>query len=624
MDQHNDGSTMRFSAAHVTQALELAWRAGPSTLSLYVLTTLVLGLLPATTAMLTKWLMESLQFPGEPGPWPPLTSSAVVLVVALGLLGLVLAVGSHVTSYLSSRIRRGVTLLVQQRLFTAVNRLGGIRRFEDPRFLDRLRLAQQAAVTAPEDVVRSLFGCLQAVLTVVGMLAVLLVISPVVAFITMIAALPALFVQLAISRQQSEMMWRLSPRMRRQMFYQALVLDLAAIKETRLFGTGAFLLGRMRAETKTINQAEELLDRRILVSQGPLALLGALVASGGLVWMVAATVGGEFTIGDVAAFVAAVAGVQAGLASMVLDVTQGYQSLLLLGHYSRVVSVEPDLPAPADPRPISQLHEGIHLEDVWFRYTDEGPWVLRGVSLTVPVGGTLALVGLNGAGKSTLVRLLCRMYDPSRGRILWDGTDIREFDVSELRARISAVFQDYMAYDLPARENIAIGALDGLEDTDRIRRAAQLAGADEHVASLPHGYDTMLSRIFLQEDEAGSENEGVTLSGGQWQRIAIARALMRRQGDLLILDEPSSGLDAEAEQAVHERLRRFQQGATTLLISHRMGAVRHADRIVVLRQGTIVEDGTHGELMEIEGEYSRLFTIQAANYKSAPTPVPEV
>ncbi|MFE1166435.1 ABC transporter ATP-binding protein [Nocardiopsis sp. NPDC058789] len=608
----------RFSLTSAGQALGIAWRAAPVSLVLYACVTLVLGLAPVATAVLTKWLLDALQFPGSQGPLPPLTASPLVLVVVMGALGAVLALGAHLSTYLSARIQRGVTLVVQERLYTAVNRLDGIRRFEDPRFLDHLRMAQQAANTAPQEAVRALSGTLQGALTVFGLLGVLVLISPVVAAVTVVAGVPALLVQLSVSRQQNRLMWRISPRFRRQLFYQALILDLAAIKETRLFGTGGFLLGRMRDQTRSINRAEDLLDRRVLVSQGPLALLGALVASGGLVWMIGATLRGDFTIGDVSAFVAAVAGVQTGLGAIVTEFTAGYQAILLLGHYRRVVTVEPDLPADPAPVPIPPLREGIRIQDVWFRYTEEGPWVLRGVSLTIPVGATLGVVGLNGAGKSTLVRLLCRMYDPDRGRILWDGLDIRRFDVGDLRSRISAVFQDYMNYDMSARENIAIGALDSLDDTGAVRRSAHQAGIGEHLESLPHGYETMLSRVFLQGEEGGVEEEGVTLSGGQWQRVAIARALMRSRRDLLFLDEPSSGLDAAAEQSVHERLRRFQTGATTILISHRMGAVRHADEIVVLEDGQVTETGTHDRLMELGGEYHRLFSLQASTYTGAP------
>ena len=601
------------------RALALTWQAGPVAATAYLVVTVLQGVLPAGTTLLTKWLLDGLQFsqtPAElipPGQAPP-SVSPMLLVAAIGVIGILVAALPYLTSYLQGRLKRGVSLVVQDRLFGAVNGFDGMARFENPAFLDRLRMAQQAASMAPEQTAQSIFGIIQNVITIVSFLGVLLVISPIMTAVTILAAVPAFFVQLAISRQQAGMMWMMSPRSRRQIFYQMMLLDLAAVKEIRLFNLGDFLLGRMRRETVEINKAEEKIDRKIVKTQGPLAGLGAVVAAGGLVWMISATLAGQFTIGDVSAFIAAVAGVQGAIGGMVSGATQGYEALLMFGHYVDVSDMKSELPAPENPVPVPKLAEGIRVEDVWFRYTDDGPWVLKGVTLDIPFGGSLALVGINGAGKSTLVKLLCRLYDPTKGRITWDGVDLRDVDINEFRDRVSAVFQDYMSYDLSASENVGVGDLAHLDDRDKIVTAARKADADEFVSELPRGYDTMLSRIFFQGEDNDDPEQGVTLSGGQWQRIALARALMRDGRDLLILDEPSAGLDAAAEQAVHDRLRQYREGATSVLISHRMGAVRHADRIVVLQEGQITETGTHATLIRADGEYARLFNIQAANY----------
>jgi ATP-binding cassette, subfamily B, bacterial len=322
------------------------------------------------------------------------------------------------------------------------------------------------------------------------------------------------------------------------------------------------------------------------------------------------------SVGDVSLFAMAAVGVQSAISGMVSRLSDVYQTLLLFAHYVDIVTMGPDLPLVASPKCLPALRRGIEVRNVWFRYDDRHPWVLRGVSLFIPFGHSVALIGLNGAGKSTLVKLICRLYDPVRGSILWDGADIREVAPEDLRARIGTIFQDYMTYDLTAAENVGLGDLDRLNDMDRIREAATQAGVHDKIASLPRGYQTLLSRIFFDSKDKENLETGVVLSGGQWQRLAVARGLMRADRDLLILDEPSSGMDAEAEHALHRRLCAIREGKTSLLISHRLGSVRDADEIYVLSAGQIAESGTHATLIAARGEYHRLFTLQASGYQT--------
>lgn len=588
------------------QATTLVWGSAPGLLLGFLAITLIGAVTPVLVVWLTKLILDRLV---SPGPYDNVLALAVVLAVA----GLVNAAIPQVGQYLRAELDRRAALRAQDRLFSALQRFTGLPRFEDPVFLDRLRMAEQSA-SAPAYIVATIFGIGCGLLTLGGLLGSLAVISPLFTTVVLAAGIPTLLVELRLSRRRAAMTEEISPAERRELFYRDLLGTAYAAKEVRLFGLSPFLRGRMNDEQQAANASRRRLDQHELFMQSGLALLSALICGAGLVWVILATDRHHLTVGDVALFIGALSGVQGGLSSLVTSMAGAHHRLLMFGNYLEVNHAEPDLPAPAEPQSVPALQHGIELRDVWFRYSDEHPWVLRGVNLLIPHGRSTALVGHNGSGKSTLVKLLCRFYDPTQGVILWDGVDIRQLHIKQLRERIGAVFQDFVNYDFSAGDNIAMGDLPTLGDPERIEIAARNAGAHEMLAGLPHGYDTLLTRMFFSMSDKDDPHTGVVLSGGQWQRLALARAFLRIRRDLMILDEPSAGLDAEAEADVHTRIRGLRHGRTSLLISHHLGTIRDADLIVVLANGVITEHGRHADLLAANGTYARLFTLQATGY----------
>ncbi|RAS65986.1 ATP-binding cassette subfamily B protein [Lentzea atacamensis] len=583
-------------------ALALPFRATPLIATTTLVLTVVAGAAPASGAWLTMLLVDELT------SGTASAGRAAFLAVTSALVGGSAIALLYLGGHLGEVVQQRVALTVESRLFQRVATLRGLRQIEDPAFHDRLRLAEQAAQEAPGTISQFTQELVRSLVLLVSFAGALLVVWPPMTLLLLASVVTAVFARLATARREAatEEAWVATDR--RRLFYRALLTDVRAAKEIRLFGLGELLHTRMVGSLATVSGARLAAARRGTLVQSGLALLGAVVAGAGTVVVAVNVVSGRSSVGDLVLFLGAVAGVQTGLSGVVLQLGEAGRAVKLFGYYLDVVDTRDDLAAgtgvPAEAT--------IELRDVWFRYAEDGPWVLRGVDLTIPAGAAVGLVGVNGAGKSTLVKLLCRFYDPQRGTITWGGVDLRELDVEELRRRIGVVFQEFMAYDLTAAENIGIGQADALGDRARIVAAAEVARIADTLQALPNGYDTVLSRTHADE-----ERTGVTLSGGQWQRVALARCLMRRDAELMILDEPTSGLDAEGEHRVHDTVRRHAEGRTRLLISHRMAALRGADLIVTLVGGRIVEQGSHDELMDADGEYARLFRLQADGYQDA-------
>ncbi|WP_406039827.1 ABC transporter ATP-binding protein/permease [Micromonospora sp. NBC_00898] len=598
------GVSIRAFGALTWQAVVLGWRSSRLLSVVAAGAMAVASATPAVAAWSSKLLVDGVS---DSSASPRLLVGLAVAVVLLTGVGAVLG---YASSLADAARQRAVALHAEAALYGAVNRQLGLARIENPDFQDRLRLAQQSATDAPNAVNGFLLAVIRTIVTVGGFLGVLIAVWWPMAILLALALLPTLWGQLRLTRLEAATVEATVSVQRRRFSYQSLLTNPTAVKEVRLFGLGSLFRDRILSGLAEASGRELAVARRTAAMQSLFVLLSAAIATVGAAMVAVRASQGLASAGDVVLFVTATIGIQGAFNGTIGQLGAMVAAVRMFYHFRAVVTDPPDLcDGERDPGPLT---DAIEFRDVWFRYSPASDWVLRGVNLRIPAGAAVALVGVNGAGKSTLVKLLCRFYDPERGRITWDGVDLRQLRASTLRSRIGVTFQDYMTYDLTAAENIGVGAVAHLADRARIQAAARMAGADELIEALPRGYDTLISRIFF---DGGQRDQGVALSGGQGQRVALARSLMRADADLLVLDEPSAGLDALAEARLHRTMREHARGRTTLLISHRLNAIRDADAIVVLEDGRRAEFGAHDELMAGGGLYASMFSAQASGYQ---------
>lgn len=597
----------RVTLRTVVRALGLLWSAAPGWSAGFAALSLLAGVLVPLDAWLLARALDTVVDGSGRG-------AAVSAVTLLGAAAVTTAVVAAVARYAEGELARRVALRAKGTLMRAVARIAGLELLERPAFLDRLRLAEQAGSGAPQVLIQAVFGALRAAVAAAGLVVVLAAVSPWLVLLTVAGSLPAVVAAVAESRDRARMLWRITPGFRREMFYGTLLTDAGVAKEIRVFGLGDLLHDRMTTELRAIARAQSAVERRAALAQGGLAAASALLGAGALVWGAVQAVAGTITVGDLSMLVTGLAGLRAAAAGLVRCFGDGHHSALVFGHFEAVLETAAAAAVLPPPPPGPRLHTvrptGVELRDITFRYAAGHAPVLHGVSFTIPPGAMVALVGANGAGKSTIVKLLCRLYEPTSGSIRWDGLDVAGLPPDAVRRRIGVLFQDFVRYDLTVADNVGFGDVRRLGDEAALRAAVRLAGADTVVERLPQGYGTMLSRVFGGTDDA----DGVQLSGGQWQRVALARSLLRDDADLMILDEPSSGLDADAEAALYEHLRTERGGRSCLLVTHRLSAVRHADAIVVLAGGRVVEQGGHDQLLAAGGEYARLYRRQADGF----------
>jgi ATP-binding cassette subfamily B protein len=592
-------ASLKASFRHTRATVALVWRSSPRVTVLLGVLTLAGAGVPLAVAWVGKAIVDA-----AVAHQRELTLRWVA--VELGLVvaqAAVLRALNLVRGLLGARLGLDINVRILEKALSLE-----LRHFEDPDFYDRLTRARREASVRPISVVTESFQLVQNVLTLVGYAGLLMSFSPWAVLGLLLAALPATFAEMRFSQQAFRLRnWR-SPDSRRLLYLEYVLANDDHAKEVKLFGLGPMLLDRYRTLGETFYREDRQLSLRRAAWSYGLSLVGTLTFYGCYAVVAVAAATGALSLGLMTLYVVAFRQGQQAFQSILTAVGGMYEDNLYMSNLFEYLAIPTGRPAaaPALAAPAMGTEQGIRFEDVGFRYPDAEGWALRHVSLYIPRGQSLALVGQNGAGKTTFIKLLTRLYAPTEGRILLDGVDLQAWDEDVLRRRLGVIFQDFNQYQFRFRENVGVGSVEHLEDRARVGRAVEEGGATELLSSLPEGLETPLGRWF---------KDGTELSGGQWQKVALARAFMREEADILVLDEPTAALDAEAEHVIFQRFRELARGRTTLLISHRFSTVRMADRIVVIEHGQLVEQGTHAELMALGGRYAHLFTLQAKGYQ---------
>jgi ATP-binding cassette subfamily B protein len=587
---------------NIPPVLGIVWRAGPLVVTLGLVFRLFSALLPIALLWVAKLIIDlivgtlSTHAPVQPRLWW-LVAAEFGLAVTGGILARLI---DYFDSLLADKYTRHVSIEVMKHA-SALDLIA----YEDPAFYDRLERARVQA-TDRLGMIQSIGRLVQQVITTISLSISILIFSPWLLLLLIAGVIPAFLGESHFAFVGYAKNFRQTPVRRQLDYLRVLGGSREAAKELKLFGLRKFLVDRFASLSDQIYQENVSLARRRLIAGTGLSLIGTAGYYAAYVLVVWRTVTGVLTIGTLTFLSGAILQASSNIQqifstlSSIADQALFLTDLLAFFQMQPTIRSKPNaLPAP---RPIRR---GFEFRNVSFQYPGTGRLVLENLNLELRPAERVALIGENGQGKTTIVKLLTRLYDPVEGQILLDGVDLREYDLDDLYREIGVIFQDFMRYDMTARENIAVGRIEAVDNLPLLQAAAQKAMADGLIRRLPDDYGQMLGRRF---------DGGVDLSGGEWQRVALARAYLR-DAQVLILDEPTAALDARSEYEVFRQFAELTAGKLALFISHRFSTVRMADRILVLDDGKVVEDGSHEQLCRLGGRYSEMFELQAASYR---------
>ncbi len=584
-------------------ALRLVWATSPKLAVWFALLTVVAGALPGGIAYVSKLLVDAVLAAASSGETTDrlyalqVVGYEAVLVIALAAIQRGL---SACDSLLRALLSQRVNLMILEKALDL-----SLAHFEDSKTYDRLSQARRRASTRPLSLVQKTFGLVQNSISLLTYGMLLFGFSPWAVLLLLMAGLPLFIVEAVFSDEAFRLFKWQSQETRQRAYLEMLMAREDYVKEVKLFHLGPLFLTRFNSIFEKQYADDRDLTLRRSLWGFLLGLLSTVALYGAYLWVVSSAVAQEITLGDMTMYLLIFKQGQGAVTASLSAIGAMYEDNLYLSNLYEFLD-EPVEEEDGTAVEGSKPGDGVRFENVRFRYPGAQGWALDGIDLHLRPGRKLALVGENGSGKTTLIKLLTRLYRPSEGRITLDGMPLDQWDTAALRARIGVIFQDFTRYQFLLGENIGVGDVENFEDRERWMIAAEKGLADEFVEELPKGYETQLGRWF---------EEGRELSGGQWQKVALARAFMRSSADIVVLDEPTSAIDAEAETKIFEHFREATAEQMAILISHRFSTVRMADEIVVLEDGKILEQGTHEELVALGGRYAELFEMQAAGYR---------
>lgn len=588
------------------RVMRLVWETQPFyTVALGALN-IAQGFVPLLTAFAAKLLIDAVVAAITKHGTGSSTSVVVWLVVAQfgvqGLSSLLTTLSNIVQQLLQEKMSYKVQLLVMEKANTL-----DLDFFEDPSFYDKLQQAQREAATRPTGMISQTFGLGRTLVTFISMVGVLIPLAWWIALLALVAPIPVFIANMRYGWWGYQLMRRQSPLRREMNYYNTLLTTDTYNKEIKLFTLGNFFQDLYQTiASRFYIEARNLIVPRYLMSF--VLGVGTLIVNSAIYLYVALqAVIGRITLGSLTLYSQAALSLGSSFQGLLSGISDTYENNLFVNTLFEFLEYKPHIVSPPDGLVPATTGLTIEFRNVSFTYPSRknSGQALHNVSFTIHAGEAIALVGRNGAGKTTIVKLLTRLYDPDEGEILVNGVNIKEYNLEALRSQIGVIFQDYVTYFMTAGRNIGIGRVDEVENSDGIHVAATKSGANAVIEKLPQGYDTMLGKQFEQ---------GQQLSGGEWQKVALARAFMR-DAQLLILDEPTSSLDPQAEYEVFARFRELTAGKSAIFISHRFSTVRLANRIIVLEHGTVLEEGTHEQLLAQGGRYAELFSLQAEAYR---------